>query len=172
MKNFINPVMTVIRYVVPSLLLFSSSFIFCMHWFLLMADSHVAGITSDVIPASVLSTIIAYYTVVFGPMTWMIKLVILLTFLSMTLQLAIKDIPWYIRYPIFIIHAPLIVNGVFRIIPLVDKFILNTATPEVQSQIARTVHEAHVISLYGTGLTIVLQIIAIIILQRKAEKLK
>lgn len=170
MKKFLAPVMTVIRYIVPSMLLFSSSFIFCMHWFLLMADSHVEGISSAVLPASVLSTIIAYYTVVFGPMTWMIKVVILLTFLSMTLQLAIKDIPWYIRYLIFIVHAPLIINGVFRIIPLVDQFILNTATPEVQSQMARTVHEAHIVSLYGTALTIVLQIVAIIILQRKAEK--
>ncbi len=168
MKNFLAPVMTVIRYVVPPLLLFSSSFVLAMHWFLLMADSHVEGITSAVIPAPVLSTIIAYYTVVFGPMTWLIKIVILVMFLSMTLQLAIKEIPWYIRYVIFLTHAPLTINGVFHIIPLVDRFISQPATPEMQSQFARTIHDAHVLSLYGAVLMVVLQVIAIIIMQRKA----
>ncbi|MGC1376566.1 MAG: hypothetical protein WA821_10090, partial [Anaerolineales bacterium] len=162
--------MSVMRYVVPPLLLVCASFILCMHWFLLMADSLVAGVTSDIIPASILSTIIAYYTVVFGPMTWLIKVVILLMFLSMTLQLAIKEIPWYIRSLVFITNAPLIFYGVFYIIPLADRFILNIATPEVQSQSARAIHSAHVVSLYGTALMIVLQLITIIYLQRKAEK--
>lgn len=170
MKNIFIPIMKVIRYIVPPLLLCSASFILCMHWFLLMADSLVAGVTSDVVPASILSTIIGYYTVVFGPMTWLIKVMILVMFLSMTLQLTIRDIPWYIRYVIFLTHAPLTLNGIFYIIPLVDKLILNTATPEIQSQYVRAIHNAHTISLYGAVLTIVLQIIAIIILQRKAEK--
>lgn len=117
-----------------------------MHWFLLMADSLASGITADVIPASILSSISAYYTVVFGPMTWMIKIFILLMLLSMTLQLFIKDIPWVIRYLTFLTNAPLVFNGVLHIIPLADQFILNTATPEVRSQYARTIHETHVTS--------------------------
>lgn len=141
-----------------------------MHWFLLMADSLASGVTSEVIPAPILSSIIAYYTVVFGPMTWMIKIFILLMLLTMTLQLVIKDIPWYIRYLIFLTNAPLIFNGVFHIIPLADKFIQNTATPEIQSQYARTIHSAHVVSLYGVALMIVLQLITVIRLQRQAEE--
>jgi hypothetical protein len=155
MKNNPNPVMSAIRYVVPPLLLCSASFIFCMHWFLLMADSLASGVTSDVIPAPILSSIIAYYTVVFGPMTWLIKIFIPLMLLSMTLQLFIKDIPWYIRYFIFITNAPLVFNGVFHIIPLADRFILNTATPEMQSRFARTIHTAHVVSAYAVALMIV-----------------
>lgn len=163
-----NPLKSATRYTVPPLLLSSASFIFCMHWFLLMADTLASGITSEVIPAPILSSIIAFYSVVFGPMTWMIKIFILLMLLSMTLQLTIKDIPWYIRYLIFITNAPLVFNGVFYIIPLVDRFILNTATPEMQSQFARTIHSAHVISAYCAALMIVLQLIAVIQLQRKA----
>lgn len=41
-------------------------------------------------PRAILASIIAYYTVVFGPMTWLIKIFILLMLLSMTLQLAIQ----------------------------------------------------------------------------------
>ncbi len=167
MKNYAR---SVIRYVVPPLLLCSASFILCMHWFLLMADSLVVGITTDVIPAPVLESIIAYYTVVFGPMTWLIKVFILLMLLSMTLQLTIKEIPWYFRYLIFVTNAPLVFMGVFYIIPLADRFIQNIATPEIQSQSARTIHSAHVTSLYGTALMIVLQLIVIINLQRQAEK--
>ena len=89
--------------------------------------------------------------------------------LSMTVQLFITEIPWYTRWLIFITNAPLVVNGVFRIIPLADRFITNTATPELQSQFARTIHSAHVISAYGTVLMIVLQIFVIIRLQRQAE---
>lgn len=159
-----------IRSIVPPLLLCSASFILCMHWFLLMADSLADGVTTAVIPAEILSRIIAYYTVVFGPMTWLVKVMILTMFITMTLQLAIKEIPWYIRYTIFISHAPLTLNGVFYIIPMVDKLISNAATPEIQSQYVRTVHDAHIISLYGAVLMVVLQIIAIVILQRKAEK--
>ncbi len=169
MKVSSNPIMSAIRAIVPPLLLCSASFIFCMHWFLLMADTQASGITSDVIPAPILSTIIGYYTVVFGPMTWLIKIFILVMLLSMTLQLAIKEIPWYIRWTIFITNAPLVFNGVFHIIPLVDRLILNTATPEVQSQMVRTVHTAHVVSEWAAALMVVLQLITVIRLQRQAE---
>ena len=162
--------MRAIRTIVPPVLLCSASFIFCMHWFLLMADSLASGITTDMIPESILSSISAYYTIVFGPMTWMIKLFILLMLLSMTLQLFIKEIPWVVRYMIFLTNAPLVFNGVFHIIPLADRFILNTATPEVQSQYARTIHEAHVISAYAVALMIVLQLIVVIDLQRQASR--
>ncbi len=51
-----------------------------------------------------------------------------------------------------------------------DRFILNTAIPEMQSQFARTIHTTHVVSAYAAVLVIVLQLIAIIRLQRQAEK--
>ena len=71
---------------------------------------------------------------------------------------------------VFLTNAPLVINGVFHIIPLADRFITNTATPEMQSQFARTIHTAHVVSAYGAVLMIVLQIFVIIHLQRLAEK--
>jgi len=169
MKKYLDPVMSAVRYIVPPLLLLSFGFILCMHWFLLMADTLASGITTEIIPASVIATIMAFYTVVFGPMTWLIKVFILLMFLTMTLQLFIREIPLYLKWPIFLLNAPLIFNGVFRIIPLVDQFILNTDTPEVQSQMVRTVHDAHMLSAYGTALMIVLQLIVIIRLQRRSE---
>jgi hypothetical protein len=169
MKNTSNPVMSVIRTIVPPLLLVSSGFILCMHWFLLMADRHVEGITSPVIPADVISLIMSYYAVVFGPMTWLIKVFILTMFLTMTLQLFIREIPWYLRWVIFLTNAPLVVQGVFRIIPMVDHLLLNTDTPEVQSQIVRTVHNAHVMSAWAVALMIVLQLIVIILLQRQTQ---
>ncbi len=170
MKNRPSRVMSAIQAIVPPLLLSSASFIFCMHWFLLMADTQASGITSEVIPAPILESIIAYYTVVFGQTTWMIKVFILVMLLSMALQLTIKAIPWYIRYLIFITNAPLVFNGVFYIIPLADRFILNTAPPEMQSQFARTIHSAHVISAYGIALMIVLQLIVVIRLQSQAKE--
>lgn len=169
MQNRPNPTVSIIRYIVPPLLLVSSGFILGMHWFLLMADTHVEGITSEVIPESVLSLIRNYYTVVFGPMTWLIKIMILLMLLTMTLQLFIREIPWYFRWVIFLTNAPLVFQGVLRIIPMVDQFILNIDTPQVQSQMVRTVHNAHVLSAWGVALMIVLQLIVIIRLQRKAE---
>jgi hypothetical protein len=155
-----------LSYLVPPLLLFAASFILCMHWFLLMADTLAAGITTPVIPAPVLASISGYYTIVFGPMTWLIKVVILLLFASMTLQLTIKAIPAILRWTVFLTNAPFVVNGVFHIIPMADKFITNTATPEVQSQYARSIHSAHVASAYAAVLMIVLQIVIIILLQR------
>lgn len=170
MKNTLNPIASAIRYIVPPLLLISASFILGMHWFLLMADRLTEGITAEVIPAPVLDSIRAYYTIVFGPMTWLIKIMILTLFLTMTLQLFIKAIPWYLRWIIFIIHAPLVLNGVFYIIPMVDKFITNTASLAIQSGYVRTTHDAHVISLYSIIVVIVLQIIVLIRLQKQAEK--
>lgn len=170
MKTILNSALAVNRYLVPPLLLCAATYIFCMHWFLLMADSLVAGITTETIPAPVLSTIIAYYTVIFGPMTWMIKLFILLFFACLTLQLLIKEIPWYVRWLAFLTNVPLILNGVFFIIPSVDRLILNTETAKVESQVVRAVHNAHLISLFAAGLVIVLQIIMIIRMQRQPEK--
>lgn len=170
MKNRANPFISAIRYIVPPLLLVSSGFILCMHWFLLMADTHVEGITSDVIPESILAIIRNYYTVVFGPMTWLIKVFILLMLLTMTLQLFIREISGYLRWLIFLTNTPLVFQGVFRIIPMVDQFILNIDTPLVQSQMARTVHNAHVLSAWGVAFMIVLQLIVIIQLQRKTDR--
>jgi hypothetical protein len=167
MKNIAATFRSLNRSITPLLLLVSSGFIFSMHWFLLMADSKVSGITADVVPANIIATIIGYYTVVFGPMTWLIKIFILLMLLTMTLQLFIAEIPWYFRWVIFLTNAPLVFQGVFRIIPMVDHLILNTDTPEVQSQIVRTVHTAHVLSAWGVMLMIVLQLIVIVQLQRK-----
>lgn len=141
-----------------------------MLWFTLMADTLAAGITSGMIPTSILSPIITFYQVIFGPMTWLVKIFILLMLLSMTLQLTITAIPWYIRYPIFITNAPPVFMAVFYIIPLTDRLIENTATPEIQSQFARTIHSAHVLSASCVALMIVLQLIAVIYLQRQAEK--
>jgi len=157
-----------LSYIVPPLLLFSASFILCMHWFLLMADTLASGITSEVIPAPILASISGYYTIVFGPMTWLIKVVILLMFLCMTLQLTIKAVPAILRWAVFLSNAPLVLNGVFFIIPMADKFITNTATPELQSHYARSIHSAHVTSAYGAVLMIVLQISIIILLHRQA----
>ena len=157
---------TIIRYVVPPLLLCSASFILCMLWFTLMADSRVAGITATVIPADVLEPIITFYRVIFGPMTWLVKIFILLMLLSMTLQLTIKAIPWYIRYFIFITNAPPVFMAVFHIIPLTDRFITNTASPEMQSQFARTIHTAHIISVSCVAMMVVLQLLTVIRLQR------
>jgi len=167
MKNIAATLKSLNRSITPLLLLVSSGFIFSMHWFLLMVDSHVEGITSDVIPADIISTIINYYTVIFGPMTWLIKIFILLMLLTMTLQLFISEISWYLRWVIFLTNAPLVFQGAFRIIPMVDHLILNTDTPEVQSQIVRTVHDAHVLSAWGVLLMIVLQLIVIVQLQQK-----
>jgi hypothetical protein len=161
--------MSAVRMIVPPSLLVSSGFILCMHWFLLMADTHIEGITTPVIPAEVISLIMGYYAIVFGPMTWLIKIMILTMLLTMTLQLFIREIPWYLRWTIFLTNAPLVAQGVFRIIPMVDHFLLNTDTPEVQSQIVRTVHSAHVLSSWGVALMIVLQLIVIILLQRQSE---
>lgn len=158
---------SVLRAIVPPLLLVSAGFIFCMHWFLLMADTKTAGITTDVVPASIISTIMAYYSVIFGPMTWLVKVVILIMFVTIILQLFIREIPWYLSWPIALTNIPLIFQGIFKIIPLVDQFIQNTHTIEVQSQIVRTVRDAHVLSAYGTAFMILLQIIVIIRMQRR-----
>jgi hypothetical protein len=133
-----------------------------MLWFTLMADTLASGITSAVIPPEILSQIITFYTVIFGPMTWLVKIFILLMLSSMTLQLTIKTIPWYIRWLIFITNAPPVFLAVFYIIPLTDKFILNTATPEIQSQYARTIHSAHILSVSCVALMVVLQLIMVI----------
>lgn len=135
-----------------------------------MADSLASAVTTDVIPTEIRSTIIAYYTVVFGDMTWLIKVVILLFLLTMTVQLFLRPIPKLLSGTIFIIHAPLIFQGVFYIIPLVDELILNLQTPEVQSQVMRTVHNAHVISAFSAAVVIVLELLIIIRLQKQAEK--
>ena len=160
---------SVLRPIVPSLLLVSSGFILCMHWFLLMADNQAAGITAEVIPASIIATIMAYYTVVFGPMTWLIKVVILLMFTTIILQLFIKEIPRILSWAVALTNIPLIINGVFHIIPLVDKFISEPYTPEVQSQIVRTVQISHVVSAYGTAFMILVQLVIIFRFMRQAE---
>lgn len=166
MKNISK---SILRPIVPPLLLVSSGFILCMHWFLLMADNQSAGITADVIPAPVIASIMAYYSVIFGPMTWLIKVFILLMFVTILLQLFIRDIPRVLSWAVALTNIPLIINGVFHIIPLVDHFLLNTDTPEVQSQIVRTVQISHVVSAYGTAFMILMQLIIIYRLMQQSE---
>ena len=168
-KKMKNIASTVLRSIVPPLLLVSSGFILCMHWFLLMADNQSAGITAEVIPAPVIASIMAYYSVVFGPMTWLIKVFILLMFATILLQLFIREIPRALSWAVALTNIPLIINGVFHIIPLVDHFILNTETPEVQSQIIRTVQISHVVSAYGTAFMILIQLIIIYRLMQRTE---
>lgn len=166
MKNISK---SILRPIVPPLLLVSSGFILCMHWFLLMADNQSAGITAEVIPAPVIASIMAYYSVIFGPMTWLIKVFILLMFVTILLQLFIRDIPRVLSWAVALTNIPLIINGVFHIIPLVDHFLLNTDTPEVQSQIVRTVQISHVVSAYGTAFMILMQLIIIYRLTQQSE---
>lgn len=170
MKSIAASARSTLGYIVPPLLLFSASFIFCMHWFLLMADTLTSGVTTHVIPAEIRSSIIAYYSIVFGEMTWLIKIVILLLLATMTIQPFLREVPKVLSWTIFIIHAPLIFQGVFRIIPMVDELILNAQTAEVQSQVLRTVHNAHVVSAYSAAVMIVLQIVVMILLQRQSQR--
>jgi hypothetical protein len=140
-----------------------------MLWFTLMADTRGAGYTADTIPAPILASIMTFYQVIFGPMTWLVKIVILLMLLSMTLQLTITAIPWYIRFVIFITNAPPVVMAVSYIIPLTDKFILNADTLEIQSRYANTILDAHILSASCVALMVVLQLITVIRLQRQAS---
>jgi len=169
MRNQSNPLVSVIQYIVPPLLLWVSGFFFAMLWFMLMADTRASGITAEVIPADILDSIRTFYRVIFGPMTWFVKIVFALGLLSMTLQLFIKAIPWYIRVPVFITNAPPIFMAALYIIPMTDKFILNIATPEIQSQYARTIHNAHIIAASCVALMIVLQLITVIRLRRQTD---
>ena len=166
-----NPVKSIIRYIIPPLLLWVSGFFFAMLWFMLMADTLASGTTSDVLPAPILAAIITFYTVIFGPMTWFVKIVFALGLLSMLLQLTITDIPWYIRWTVFLTNAPPIFMAALYIIPLVDRLISNTGTPEVQSQMVHTVYNAHMIAAACVAVMIVLQITTIIRLQKQAEKI-
>ena len=168
MQNRSNPVTSAIRNIVPPLLLWVSGFFFAMLWFMLMADTLARGTTS--VPAPILSSIITFYTVIFGPMTWFVKIVFALGLLSMILQLTITDIPWYIRWIVFLTNAPPIFMAALYIIPLVDRLIADTNTPEVQSQMVHTVYNAHMIAATCVALMIVLQIIIIVRLQRLAGK--
>ena len=170
MNHYSKPVMSVIRSIIPLLLLWISGFFFAMLWFMLMADTRAAGLTTQVVPAPILSSIITFYTVIFGPMTWLIKIVFALGLLAMILQLAISAIPWYIRWTVFLTNAPPIFMAALYIIPLVDRLITNTDTPEIQSQMVRTVYTAHVIAATCVVLMIVLQSITLIKLQRQTEK--
>jgi hypothetical protein len=171
MKNHPNPVMSAIQSIVPQLLLWVSGFFFAMLWFMLMADTRASQVTTDVIPADILDSIKTFYQVIFGPMTWLVKIVFLLGLLAMTLQLMITAIPWFIRFAVFVTNAPPIFMAAFYIIPLTDRFITNTATPEIQSQYARTIHTAHIIAASCVALMIVLQLVTVIRLQRKAESI-
>jgi hypothetical protein len=167
MKNRLS---SILRTIFPPLLLVSLGFIMCMHWFLLMADSLAGAFPSGAIPASVIESIIAYYTIVFGPMTWLIKVVILAMTLSIILQLFIRDVPRVLSWTIAIIKLPLIANGVFYIIPLVGKFISESYTPEEQSQIIQSAHASHLWSAIGTVIAILLQLIIVIRLMRPTEE--
>ena len=171
MKKYPASAMSVIQSIVPPMLLWVSGFFFSMLWFMLMADTLAAGKNmSGTLPAPVLLSIITFYTVIFGPMTWLVKIVFALALLSMTLQLTIKAIPWYIRWVVFITNVPPVFMAAFYIIPLVDRLITNTDAPEVQSQMAHTVYNAHVIAATCVALMIALQVFIIIHLQRQAEK--
>ncbi len=169
MKNTLNPVMTVIRTIVPPVLLCCSGFLLGVVWFTLMGDVLADGITG-IIPPAILSDIVTFYRVMFGQLTWLIKVFFLLSLTSMTLQLFIREIPWYLRLTVFITNAPTIFMAVFIVIPMVDRLILNTGTPETQSQLVRSIHTGHLISLSCVCLMIVLQSIIVIYLRRKAEK--
>ena len=168
MRN--SPIKSLIQAIIPPLLLWVSGFFFAMLWFMLMADTLPSGITSDVIPAPILSSIITFYTVIFGPMTWFVKIVFTRGLLSMILQLTITAIPWYIRWIVFLTNAPPIFMAMLYIIPLVDRLIANTDTPEIQSQMVHTVYNAHLLAASCVALMIVLQLIIIIKFHRQAEK--
>lgn len=154
--------------IVPPQLLFTANFISCMHWFLIMADTLASGTPTGVIPDEIRSTIIAYHTVALADMTWRIKIVILLLLVIMAIQHSLHDVPKLLSGTILVSHAPSIFQGVFRIIPMVDGLILNKQSPQVQSEIPRTVHNAHVISAYIAAMMIMLEIAVIILLQSKS----
>jgi len=168
MKN--NPIKSLIQNFVPPLLLWVSGFFLAMLWFMLMADTRASGITADAIPADILVSIRTFYTVIFGPMTWFVKIVFALGLLSMTLQLTITAIPWYIRWTVFLTNAPPIFMAALYVIPLVDRLITNTDTLEVQSQMALTVYNGHLLAATCVALMIVLQLIIVIKFQRQADK--
>ena len=169
MKNFLRPVMTIIRYVVPPLLLCCSGFLLCMLWYSLMADIHAEGI-AGVIPQDTLTPIVSYYQVMFGSLIWLPKIFIFTALISMTLQLAITEIPWYLRFPIFLTNASSIFMAIFVTIPTANRFVANNSTPEIQSQIARDIYQGHIIAISCVAFMVVMQLITVIYLQRKAEK--
>ena len=169
MKNQPTLSRSAIQTIVPSLLLWVSGFFFAMLWFMLMADTRASGITADVIPTDILDSIRTFYQVIFGAMTWLVKIVFGLGLLTMTLQVTITAIPWFVRLLVFITNAPPIFMAAFYIIPMTDRFITNTASLEVQSQYVRTIHTAHVIAASCVVLMIILQLLTIIRLQRRGN---
>jgi uncharacterized membrane protein YcgQ (UPF0703/DUF1980 family) len=152
---------------VPALLLWVSGFFFAMLWFMLMADTRANGITAPVIPADILDSIRTFYIVIFGPMTWFVKIVFALGLLCMILQLFIPEIPRAIRWIVFLTNAPPIFMAALYIIPMVDRFITNTESLEVQSQYVRTVLNAHLLAASCVALMIVLQLFIVMRLRRE-----
>lgn len=155
-----------IQTVVPVLLLWVSGFFFAMLWFMLMADSRGADASSSILSEEVLAPIRTFYMVIFGPMTWLVKIVFGLGLLCMSLQLTIQVIPWYVRWAVFITNAPPILMAALYIIPMVNRLISNTASLEVQSEYVRTIHNAHILAASCVAFMIVTQTIVLIRLQR------
>jgi hypothetical protein len=157
-----------VQFLAPPLLLLSSGYLFAVLWFDLMADISIAGISSEIIPEANLSAIAGYYNLMFGPMAWLVEVVMLIAIASGLVQLANRAIPWVLRIAVVVLNVAPVVLALQQIVPNAMQLGARTDTLEVQSQLARSIYSGHIASILCIGGLCLLELYVLIRLQGRS----
>jgi hypothetical protein len=158
-----------IQLLAPPLFLLCSGYLFAVLWFDLMADVSITGVTTAIIPEANLAPVAAYYRLMFGPMSWLVKAVMLTSIACALLQLTIQALPRSARIAAVLLNAAPVVLALNQVVPNALRLAARTDSLEVQSQLARSIYAGHVASILCIGALCLLELYVLVRLQSRAR---
>ncbi|MEQ8858098.1 MAG: hypothetical protein RIC56_05580 [Pseudomonadales bacterium] len=146
----------------PQLLIGTGGFLCAVLWMDLMFDVQVWG-QADIVAPEILASIAGYYrrvTTDADPMGNLVSLMLLLTVLGSVVQLARTALPLWLRAGAVVTATIPAVAAIAVIVPRAIRLGQQADSPELQSELARSILTGHAWCLVLMLIFVVLQIVA------------
>jgi len=136
-------------------------FLLAVLWFDLMFDVQVRGHGGPHLPPDVLASISGYYrrvTTKARPMGQLVAVVMVLTLLSLAVEIARNAYPAWLSWPSLVLAAAAIGIALVRTVRAAVRLGGAADPPEVQAVLARTIYRDHLFSFSAMALAVGLQL--------------
>ena len=145
----------------PAFVAAGAAFLLAVLWFDLMFDVQTRKHRSNPLPTQVLASISAYYrrvTIEAYPMNRLVLMVMVLTLAAIIAEIVEASRPWWVGWGSLVLAASGLVPTLHRTVPNARRLGSATDTPEIQSNLARSICRDHMFSFARMFLMLGLQL--------------
>ena len=145
----------------PAFVAAGAGFLLAVLWFDLMFDVQTRKHRTNLLPAQVLASISAYYrrvTTEAYPMNRLVLLVMVLTLAAIIAEIVEASRPWWVGWGSLVLAGSGLVPTLRRTVPNARRLGSAKDTPEIQSNLARSICRDHTFSFARMFLVLSLQL--------------